>query len=709
MTIMPSDYFERVYSGVLGKIIGVYLGRPFEGWSYEKIMAELGEVWYYVHEKRGVPLIVSDDDISGTFTFLRALPDFGNSKNLTAAQIGQTWLNYLIEHQTVLWWGGLGNSTEHTAYLRLKQGLPAPLSGAISTNGKVVAEQIGAQIFIDGWAMVAPGDPALAADLAWRAGSVSHDGEALYGAQVMAAMEAQAFVEPDIDKLIDCGVSFIPKDSVIYHMVSDLREWHAEYHDWRDAMRQIQANYGYDKYGGNCHMVPNHALIHLGLLYGEGNFAKSLMITNTAGWDTDCNAGNIGCLLGIRNGLAGFETGMDFRGPVADRLYLPTAEGSHVISDALREAYSVANIGRALQGLAPLSPKAGARFHFDLPGAVQGFRAEELVDGKSPAQVYNAEGHSKTGRRSLGIFYQHTGPGQEARIATPTFLTPDAINAGGYGLMACPTLYPGQTVTAALEADARNIEPATVTLTLRYYGPKDKLARIYGPKIELHPGERLNELNWRIPETGGYPIAEIGLEIASPGGQAGNIYLDYLTWNGAPETTFFRPTEPGTEPNKTWVASWINAASQVVSWVEAFRVIQDRGTGLLIQGGDWDNYRVETVLTPHMALAAGLAARVQGLRRYYALKLAQGNKIKLVKVWYDEEIVLGETDFEWEFGQAITLALEVAGPQVRAFAKGALLFAVEDIDHPYLSGGIALLVTEGRLGADAVSVKPISK
>jgi ADP-ribosylglycohydrolase len=47
---LPPDYEERVYAGVLGKIIGVYLGRPVESWTYERIMAELGEVWYYVHE-----------------------------------------------------------------------------------------------------------------------------------------------------------------------------------------------------------------------------------------------------------------------------------------------------------------------------------------------------------------------------------------------------------------------------------------------------------------------------------------------------------------------------------------------------------------------------------------------------------------------------------------------------------------------------------
>ena len=131
---LPQDYAERVYAGVLGKIIGVYLGRPFEGWTYERIMEELGEINYYVHEKRGLPLIVTDDDITGTFTFLRAMPDYGNSLDLTPAQIGQTWLNYLIEKRTILWWGGLGNSTEHTAYLRLKSGIPAPHSGSIASQ-----------------------------------------------------------------------------------------------------------------------------------------------------------------------------------------------------------------------------------------------------------------------------------------------------------------------------------------------------------------------------------------------------------------------------------------------------------------------------------------------------------------------------------------------------------------------------------------------
>src|ERR1700724_1996865 len=89
MTI-PTDYLERVYAGILGKIIGVYLGRPFEGWTHDRILSELGPIRYYVNERLGKPLVVTDDDISGTFTFVRTLSDFGNTAGVTAAQIGQT-------------------------------------------------------------------------------------------------------------------------------------------------------------------------------------------------------------------------------------------------------------------------------------------------------------------------------------------------------------------------------------------------------------------------------------------------------------------------------------------------------------------------------------------------------------------------------------------------------------------------------------------
>ncbi len=722
MTI-PHDYVERVYAGVLGKLIGVYLGRPFEGWTYDRIMAELGEITYYVHERLGRPLIVTDDDISGTFTFLRALPDYGNTRDLTPAQIGQTWLNYIIERRTILWWGGMGNSTEHTAYLRLKHGIPAPQSGSIALNGQVVAEQIGSQIFIDGWAMVAPGDPELAADFARRAASVSHDGEAIYGAQVIAAMESQAFVERNLNKLLDCGVSFIPKDSVIYRMISDIRDWHEEERDWRKAREFLDRDYGYHKYGGNCHMVPNHGVIIQSLLYGDNDFQKSLMIANTSGWDTDCNSGNVGCLLGIKNGLAGLETGPDWRGPVADRMYLPTADGGRAITDAVSETYRVVNIGRALAGEQPIAPKDGARFHFELPGAVQGFQPEKSVESSGTLALENVAGHSQRGQRSLALHYRHVAPGRVARAATPTFIPPEAIDMSGYALIASPTLYPGQTVRARVAADADDAQPVTCRLFVSAYveesgmephrtstqPPRPEveppLRTIYGPEITLEPGAS-HEFNWRIEDTDGVPIAAVGVEINAARRASGTVYLDYLTWDGEPDVVLGRPAGGG----KMWRQAWVNAISRFDAWwPEPYRLIQNEGMGLLIQGTrEWRDYHVRAAVTPHMAASAGIGARVQGLRRYYALLLCRGGKARLVKA-LDGDTVLAEVDFPWECGNTYDLRMQVSGTHIQGWINGQKIFDVEDTERPLEGGAIALLCEEGRVASDAVTVRPADR
>ncbi len=705
---IPGDYAERVYAGVLGKIIGVYLGRPFEGWEHERIESELGEVLYYVNDRRDLPLknntlVVTDDDISGTFTFLRALPDYGNSLNLTPAQIGQSWLNYIVEQRTILWWGGLGNSTEHTAYLRLKNGVSAPESGSIALNSKIVAEQIGAQIFIDGWAMVAPGDPELAADLARRAARVSHDGEAVHGAQVIAAMEAGAFAESDIGRLIDDAVALIPKDSVIFRMIDDIREWHAEEKDWRKTREYIVEGYGYKKYGGNCHLVPNHALIIHALLHGEDAFQRSLMIVNTSGWDTDCNSGNVGCLLGIKNGLAAIDAGPDWRGPVADRLYLPTADGGRSITDAVTETYNIVNIGRALAGKEPVAPKNGSRFHFEQPGSVQGFRPDDDIYSKAALTLENVEGHSETGRRSLALGYRHHASGLVARVTTPTFVPSEAIDITGYALLASPTLYPGQEMWARVVADGDNKGVAVCRLFIRAYGANNELATICGPEAVLGRGED-HEFQWLVVDTGGQPIAQVGFEISSDEATSGTVYLDYLTWEGAPDVELRRPAEGGT----MWHRAWVNGVDRFEPhWPEPYRLIQNQGRGLLIQGTrEWTDYQVHATITPHMIAQVGLAARVQGMRRYYALLLGKNGKARLVRE-LDGEKVLAETDFLCVPAVNYRLSLRVRGNRLQASVDGETLFDIED-DEPLLNGGaVALICEEGCMASDGVRVQPV--
>lgn len=697
---LPVNYEEKVYAGVLGKIIGVYLGRPFEGWEYRRIMAELGPINYYVHEKLGMPLIVTDDDISGTFTFVRAMQDYGHKIDLTPEQIGQTWLNYLIEERTILWWGGMGNSTEHTAYLRLKKGIKAPESGSIRLNSQVVAEQIGAQIFIDGWAMLAPGDPALAADLARRAGSVSHDGEAIYGAQVVAALEAQAFVEQDMDALLDTAVTFIPRSSIIYRLINDVREFHAKEPDWQKARQFIEDRYGYDKYGGNCHMVPNHALIVMSLLYGDDDFQKSLMIVNTSGWDTDCNSANVGCIMGIKNGLAGIDTGPDWRGPVADQMFLPTADGGSAINDAVTQTYKIVNMARAMRGLAPATPKSGARFHFSMPGSVQGFREEDSIETRGVLRIEHSA--LPEGDPALALHYSNVAVGREGRAATATFIPPAfAQTTMHYELLASPTLYPGQTVRARVAAGSENDRPVHVGLYLRRYGAQDKLYIERARAAKLAPGGS-RQLEWVIPDLGGQPVAEIGLAISSEQRASGVIYLDWLTWEGEPKVRLGRPVEA----SSMWRKAWVNAADEY-GWryPEAYRLMQNHGTGMIIQGTrDWKNYTISAELIPHLVTACGVAARVQGLERFYSLQITAGGKAQLVKA-LDGKKVLAERDFSFAWDDHVLFELSVDGACIKGSLNRQPFFEVIDSEEPLMEGAAALLVEEGRVACEEVSIQ----
>ena len=687
----PNDYLERVYAGVLGKIIGVYLGRPFEGWSHQRIETELGEIWNYVHEQLGVPLVVADDDISGTFTFLRALPDHGGSADLTPEQIGLTWLNYIVENRSILWWGGMGNSTEHTAFLRLTSGIPAPLSGAIATNGKTVAEQIGAQIFIDGWALVSPGNPGLAVELARKAASVSHDGEAIYAAQLVAAMEAQAFIDPRIDQLIETGLFYLPPDSLISQLVNDVRNWRRRDDDWRLTRERIEKTYGYDKFPGNCHVIPNHAIIILSLLYSDDDFGRALMIANTSGWDTDCNSGNVGCLMGIKNGLTAIDAKL--REPVADRLFLSTADGGRCITDAVRETYEICRIAHQLGQAPPIStPKNGARFHFELPGSVQGFQ----VESDTPGACFACE----PDKHDLAIDFRDLQEGHPVRIATQTFVPPDSKDASHYSLMACPTLYPGNIVQGRLIAGAENSAPVRVVPFLAYYGGNDELHYHHGPALTAAPGVA-EHFQWQIEELNGSPIAQFGLEVSSDSARSGRLYVDYIDWSGAATTVFRRPDADG----KMWLRAWINAVDHVgTRWASAFHLSQNRGTGLFIQGSrDWQNYAVEAAIMSNPAKCFGLAARVQGLTRYYALILGPNQVLRLIRN-YDGVKALAEVPFSWSWSERYHFRLEVNRTKVAGSINGSEFIRYDDPGAMLLDGGIALVCEEGLIMTDEVKV-----
>ena len=142
------EYLERIYSGFLGMNIGIRLGAPVEPtiWTSDRIERFYGDIRDYVKPFRN---FAADDDANGPVFFLRALDDGAMDRPLEPGDVAEAWLNYAREGIGMFWWGGYGVSTEHTAYLNLKNGIKAPASGSVKVNGRIMAEQIGGQIFID--------------------------------------------------------------------------------------------------------------------------------------------------------------------------------------------------------------------------------------------------------------------------------------------------------------------------------------------------------------------------------------------------------------------------------------------------------------------------------------------------------------------------------------------------------------------------------
>ncbi|KAI2607863.1 ADP-ribosylation/Crystallin J1 [Hypoxylon sp. NC1633] len=732
---LPEDYLDRVYAGVLGKLIGVYIGRPFEGWTHKRIMKELGHIRYYVNEKLGVPLVVTDDDISGTFTFVRALEDYDRPDS---KDVGDTWLNYTIKEKTIFWWGGNGVSTEHTAFLNLKNGIEAPRSGDVSTNGKTIAEQIGAQIFIDGWAMAAPGNPLLASRLAQAAGSVSHCGESVQAAMLWAAMEAEAFLSKDVGHLLETGLKVLSPDTLIANVIADVRAWCVADKHWMKTRQRIEDKYGYHKFPGFCHVVPNHAIMIMALIYGGHSFDEAMHIVNTCGWDTDCNSGNLACLLAIMYGLDAFEGGPDWRGPLSDRVFVSSADGGYSINNAARIAYDVANMGRKLVGQEPLEqPKFGAQFHFSLPGSVQGFQV--VPRGKAESQVTLEQSINETNNRpSLAIRIRDLAQGTEdlgpIEVVTQTFAPPDVHEMSSYELVCTPLVYPGQTLKVVVGAADGNSGTTHVRLVLRAYTFTDKLETFTSHSASIKPGQYAS-LVWTIPAVlGCRPIECVGITISASDDDAentprqsqsrldGTIWLDYLKWEGMPTLTL-KAVDDTEGPRDFYKRSFVRGSDIFEIMNGKLVVAQDEGKGLVIYGTrEWRDYRAvfrDFIVNVHGAgKPAGVAVRVRGLNSYYGLVFTvhhdsknnghehghSSNRVVLVKsIGENKSEELASEVYAWSTDTPYTITFNVEGNRMRAMV-GNEDIVLEARDAEYTGGGIGMLATNGSVLVGSIEV-----
>lgn len=302
MILNRKDYLDKVLGCWMGKNIGGTLGAPFE-WR-----RQLNNVKFYTQDLHGEPL--PNDDLDIQLLWLVAMEERG--VNIDSHTLGEYWCLYVDPHWSEY---GIGRSN-------MRSGLLPPLSGSLRNDFK---DSCGAFIRSEIWACIAPGQPALAAKYAFEDAVIDHgNGEGTYGEVFCAAMESAAFVVSDLRKLIDIGLSYIPKDCGVAGAVRTALRCFKAKKSWvaaRDEILRLHRgstffNYpehtsprdrkkGFDKGKLGYDAPSNIGILILGLLYGGHDFGKMLCITVNCGEDTDCTGATAGSLFGIIHGTKG--------------------------------------------------------------------------------------------------------------------------------------------------------------------------------------------------------------------------------------------------------------------------------------------------------------------------------------------------------------------------------------------------------------------
>lgn len=321
---------DRVLAGWLGRAAGCLLGKPVEGWSRERIerllqVNGLAELTDYLPEtdqgdsdltlrcppgwcRGSIHGMVRDDDLDYTVIALRVLETYGF--DFTPQQVGDFWLTHLPYYKVY--------TAERAAYRNRVDGILPPQS---AWRYNPYREWIGAQIRADLYGYVCPGDPRRAARLAFQDATLSHTGNGVYGAMWVAATVAAAFVTRSPAEAVTTGLQYIPARSRLAEAVRDCLAWKRSEPSWASAWARLNERYG--QYHP-VHTINNAGLVVLALLYGEGDFARTVGLAVRGGWDTDCNGATAGSILGACLGTQKLPASLV--APLEDRLQTALAD-----------------------------------------------------------------------------------------------------------------------------------------------------------------------------------------------------------------------------------------------------------------------------------------------------------------------------------------------------------------------------------------------
>jgi hypothetical protein len=294
LTLSKEALKDKIKGGWAGQTIGVTFGGPTEFKFNGTIIQDYVPIkWYDGYLKETMtnnPGLY--DDVYMDLTFVDVFEKEGLDAPVESFSKAYANAGYVLWH------------ANQAGRYNILNGIDAPQSGHWHNNPH--ADCIDYQIESDFAGLMSPGMPNVASDISDKIGHIMNYGDGWYGGVYIGAMYTLAFTSNDMKYIVTESLKTIPKQSKFYKVISDVIKWHGQYpNDWKQAWFEIQKKWTEDIGCPDGVFVPfnidatvNAAYVVLGLLYGNGDFSKTLEISTKAGQDSDCNPSSAGGILG---------------------------------------------------------------------------------------------------------------------------------------------------------------------------------------------------------------------------------------------------------------------------------------------------------------------------------------------------------------------------------------------------------------------------
>lgn len=335
LKLTPDELMNKIKGGWAGQTIGVTYGGPTEFRYQSKMIPDevqvpWGDADYVLNTMTKSPGLY--DDIYMDLTFVEVFERLGVDAPVDSLAMAFAHAGYPLWH------------ANQAARYNILNGIMPPQSGHWRYNPH--ADDIDYQIEADYAGLMAPAMPNTASDISDKVGHIMNYGDGWYGGVYMGAMYSIAFASDNIEFIVTEALKTIPAESKFYRCMNDVIEcWRANPDDWRVAWDMLDKKWNEDIACSEGALRPfnidatiNSAYVIIGLLYGEGDFGRTLDISMRCGQDSDCNPASAGGILGTAIGYDNIPE--EWLAPLRKAEDVKFAYTNSSLNDTYRMSYS---------------------------------------------------------------------------------------------------------------------------------------------------------------------------------------------------------------------------------------------------------------------------------------------------------------------------------------------------------------------------------